>query len=103
MLEDLLNGGDSATLQKEFNKYCELIKYREGKPKVTDKALTLVEHYKGLPLKIKTIMSSSMVEYKKTLQDACRKIDTEQNSAEVVKEVEEAKDHLFVFSSTEKR
>lgn len=84
-MEVLLNGGDSATLQKEFDKYCELIKYREGKPKVTDKALDLVEHYKGLPLKIKTIMTGSISEYKKKLQDACQKIETEQNSAEIVK------------------
>jgi hypothetical protein len=70
---------------------------------VTDKASTLVEHYKELPMKIKTMMSGSMDEYKKKLQDACKKIDTEQNSAEVVKEIEEAKTHAFVFSSTDKR
>ena len=66
----MINGTvpDAFNLQREFNKYCELIKYKDNKPKVTDKASNLVDHYKCLPSKLKTLMEKGFTEYNTKLQ-----------------------------------
>ena len=49
---------------------------------MTDKALSLVEHYKNLPGRVKTLMNSSMDDFKKKLGEISQKIVSEQNSSE---------------------
>ena len=51
-----------------------MIKYRDGKPKVTDKAVALVEHYRSLPDKMKALMTGGLEEYSKKLQEVSQKI-----------------------------
>ena len=63
--------------------------------------MALVEHYRGLPDKMRTQMVSGLDEYRKKLQEVSQKIEKEENSAEVVKEIEKATNPIF--SSIQKR
>lgn len=80
LLEELVQEGsiDSFSLQREFNKYCELIKYKDSKVKVTDKANLLVLHYQNLPLKLKTLLTESLKEYRNKVKEAIKNLESEE-------------------------
>lgn len=80
LLEELVQESsiDSFSLQREFNKYCELIKYKDSKVKVTDKANLLVLHYQNLPLKLKTLLTESLNEYRSKVKEAIKNLESEE-------------------------
>ena len=66
---------DPFDIQNEFRKYCELLQFKNGELKVTDKANKLVDVYRGIPSKFKEALKSDVAALRAKLLERSKLLD----------------------------